>query len=123
MKRTVFLIVSFVAAGWSAIAFAAGFPLVPSAVGTGSGAVSACDTDGFTISYTTASGNVTQAVVGGIAAACAGGSLQLTLTDSSGASIGSGGPVTVAGTTATVPLATQPYAGSVAGFQVAISGP
>lgn len=123
MKRTVFLIVSLFAAGWSAIAFAAGFPLVPSAVGTDSGAVAACDTDGFTISYTTASGNVTQAVVGGINAACAGGSLELTLTDASGAQIGTGPAVAVAGASATVALSTQPYAGNVAGFQVVITGP
>lgn len=123
MKRSALILTAALALGWSAVAFAAGFPLVPTGVGNASGPVAACDTDGFTISYTTSAGNVTQAVVGGIAAACAGGSLQLALTDSSGASIGSGGPVTVAGTTATVPLATQPYAGSVAGFQVAISGP
>ncbi|MGZ4353659.1 MAG: hypothetical protein ACXVZ4_08945 [Gaiellaceae bacterium] len=123
MKRSALLITAVLALGWTALAFAAGFPLVPTSVGNGSGTVAQCDTDGFTIAYTTSAGNVTQAVVGGINAACVGGSLQLTLTDSSGASIGTGPAVSVAGATATVSLTTQPYAGNVAGFQVVITGP
>lgn len=123
MKRSILLLMAVLALGWSALAFAAGFPLVPTTVGNDSGAVAQCDTDGFTISYTTSAGNVTQAVIGGINAACVGGSLQLTLTDSSGTSIGTGPAVTVAAASATVALTTQPYAGNVAGFQVVITGP
>jgi hypothetical protein len=71
---------------------------------------------------------VTQATIGGIKEPnCAGGSLSLSLTDSGGASIGSGGPVTVPNTadpgSVDVPLSTQPFAGDVAGFQVVIVGP
>ena len=127
-RQAVALVAVAVGLGWSAFAFAAGFPLVASTVGAGSSPVASCDADGFTISYTTSRGNVTQATVGGIKEPnCAGGSLQLVLTDSTGASIGSGGPATVPtmadpGTT-TVPLSVQPNAGSVAGYRVVISGP
>jgi hypothetical protein len=115
--------------GAASVAFAATLgPLTPSSVGSTSGNVNPCDTDGFTITYTTSRGNVTQATIGGIKEpACAGGSLSLALTDASGASIGSGGPVTVPTTSdpgsVSVPLAVQPYAGNVAGFQVVIVGP
>lgn len=127
-KCAVAPLAAVVALGWSAAAFAAGFPLVVSTVGAGSAAVAHCDLDGFTISYTTSAGNVTKATVGGIKEpSCAGGSLQLVLTDSSGASIGSGGPATVPAMadpgTLTVSLSPQPYAGAVAGYQVVISGP
>ena len=127
-KHAVAPLAAMVALGWSAVAFAAGFPLVASTVGEGSAAVAHCDPDGFTISYTTSRGNVTQATVGGIKEPnCAGGSLQLVLTDSSGANIGGGGPAavpTMADPGAmTLSLSVQPYAGSVAGYRVVISGP
>jgi hypothetical protein len=115
--------------GAASVAFAATLgPLTPSSVGSTSGNVNACDPDGFSISYTTSSGNVTQATIGGIKEpACAGGSLSLTLTDASGASIGSGSPVTVPSLSdpgsVAVPLTVQPYAGNVAGYKVVIVGP
>lgn len=127
-KHAVAPLAAVVALGWAAVAFAAGFPLVVSTVGAGSATVAHCDPDGFTISYTTSAGNVTKATVGGIKEpTCAGGSLQLTLTDSSGASIAGGGPATVPAMAdpgaLTVSLSPQPYAGAVAGYRVVITGP
>jgi len=127
-KHAVAPLAAVVALGWSAVAFAAGFPLAVSTIGAGSAAVAQCDPDGFTISYTTSAGNVTQATVGGIKEpTCAGGSLQLALTDSTGASIGGGGPATVPAMadpgTLTVALSPRPYAGAVAGYRVVIMGP
>lgn len=128
MKRSALIVVIALAAGWSTVAFAAGLPLIPGSLGSGSAAVLPCDTDGFTISYTTSQGNVTSATVGGIKEPeCAGGALVLTLVDSSGAAIASGGPVTVPSAadpgSVAVSLSPQPGAGSVAGFRVTIAGP
>jgi hypothetical protein len=129
VRRLALISVALVALGTAAVAFAAGLgPVTQSSVGANSTVVVPCDTDGFTISYTTSAGNVTQATIGGIKEPdCAGGALSLTLTDSGGASIGSGGPVTVPSMadpgSVAVPLSVQPYAGNVAGFQVVIVGP
>ena len=115
--------------GTAGCALGAGLgPVVASTVGAGHSTVASCDSDGFTISYSTAAGDVTQAVIGGIAEpACAGGELSLTLADATGAAIASGGPVAVPDMSdpgeVTVPLAAEPYAGDVAGFQVVIVGP
>jgi hypothetical protein len=66
------------------------------ALSAGDGAIAACDADGFTTAYTTASGNVTAVTVGGIAdPGCEGASLSVTVTDATGASIASGGPQTI----------------------------
>jgi hypothetical protein len=129
VRRLALISVALVALGTAAVAFAAGLgPVTQSSVGNGGASVVACDTDGFTISYTTSAGNVTQATIGGIKEPnCAGGSLSLTLTDSGGASIGSGSPVTVPSMadpgSVAVPLSVQPFAGNVAGFRVVIVGP
>jgi hypothetical protein len=60
---------------------AATMGLGPNPLGAGRTAIPRCDTDGFTITYTTVAGNVTAASVGGIAdPGCEGGELQITLT-------------------------------------------
>lgn len=129
MKRHPRILLVVAVLGAATVAFAATLgPLTQSSVGSTSANVNACDPDGFTIAYTTSRGNVTQATIGGIKEpACAGGSLSLTLTDASGASIGSGNAVTVPAMSdpgsVAVPLTVQPYAGNVAGFRVVIVGP
>ncbi len=129
MRRRILIIAALAVLGTAAVAFAAGLgPVAQSSVGANAATVPPCDPDGFTISYSTSAGNVTQATIGGIKEPdCAGGALSLTLTDSSGAQIGAGGPVTVPSMadpgSLAVPLATQPYAGNVAGFRVVIVGP
>jgi hypothetical protein len=85
--------------------------------------VLACDGDGVGITYTTSAGAVQSVTVTGIAAGCAGGVLRVVLANSSGADVGAGGPVTVAGTSEAVALAPQPTAISVAAAHVSITGP
>ena len=70
------------------------------ALGAGNGSVSSCDSDGVSLTYTTghdatAGYKVTQATVSGIASACAGLSVRVTLTDASATGVVSGGPSTV----------------------------
>ena len=97
--------------------------LITHELGAGSASVTSCDGDGVTASYTVASGNVTQVTISGIAAACSGGQLRLTLANSSGTSIGTGGPVTVSATSHAVSVSPTPAAASVAGLHVVIVGP
>jgi hypothetical protein len=85
--------------------------------------ISACDIDGFTISYTTVGGNVTSVTVGGIDSRCNGGTLKLAVVDSSRTSVASGGPVTVSGSSATVSVSPNPAGSVPGGVDVAISGP
>jgi hypothetical protein len=103
--------------------------LAPSKLGAQGVAVTACDTNGVTMSYATSGANVTSATVGGIAdPGCEGGQLSLTLANGT-ASIAAGGPVTVptdAGTTdnaVTVALSPQPAAAQVNRVHVSITGP
>jgi hypothetical protein len=92
-------------------------------LGNGSIPVSACDSDGFTVTYVTSGGNVTSVTVGGIALACSGGSLKLTVVNSSRSSLATGGPATVSGTTASVSVSPNPAAATAAGVDVSITGP
>ena len=94
----------------------------PSPVASGSGSVAQCDTDGFTVTYTTSGGNVTSVAIGGIAAACNGGSLQVTLVNGSRESLASGGPVTVSGPSQTLTVSPQPRAANVAGTDISVAG-
>lgn len=91
--------------------------------GNGSIAVTACDTDGFTVTYTTSGGNVSSVAVGGIATACNGGSLRVTVVDGSRTSVASGGPVTVSGSSETVSVSPNPAGSTPAGVDVSIAGP
>ena len=92
-------------------------------MGNGSTPVAACDANGFTISYTTSGGNLTSVGVGGIAPSCNGGSLRVTVVDSSRTSVASGGPVAVSGTSATVSVSPNPPGATPAGVDVSIAGP
>ena len=92
-------------------------------LGSGSTPITACDTDGLTVSYTTSGGNVTTVSVGGIAVACSGGSLRVTVVDSSRTSVASGGPVTVSGTSESVSVSPNPAGAIPAGVDVSIVGP
>lgn len=91
-------------------------------LGTGHATVASCDADGVSVAYTVTAGSVESIDVGGLASACAGGALRAVLADSAGASIGSGGPQTVAGTSVTVVLTPQPQANDVAGVHVVVEG-
>lgn len=131
MTRTVTLWSAAVATAASAsVAFAAAFGISTTKLGEGDIPVVACDTDGFTLSYTTSRGNVTAVTVGAIAdPACEGGSLAVTLTNAAGDSVAMAGPQTVPADGGTadnaLALATtpQPGASQVAGYHVSITGP
>lgn len=114
----------------STIALAATFGLTSAALGADQVSVSRCDTDGFTITYTLSGSNVTSVTVAGIAdPGCEGGSLKVTLTNGSGASIGSGGPTTVPtdGDTSpnsmTISVTPTPAETTVVGIHVSVDGP
>ena len=99
-------------------------------LGADGAVVAACDTNGFSVSYTTSGANVTAVVVSGIAdPGCEGGLLSLTLANSSGTSVGAGGPQTIptdAGTvdnSITVSLSPTPAASVVAAVHVVVTGP
>jgi hypothetical protein len=87
--------------------------------------LSACDTDGFTFTHTLdTSHNVATVTVSGIAAPCAGATLQVTLADSVNASIGSSSAaLPAAGFTgaATMTIVGTAPSANVAAYQVAIS--
>ncbi len=107
----------------TAFASAASLGLSTNTLGAGSANVQTCDSDGVSATYTVTSGNVTAVTIDGIAAACAGGRLKVTLADSSGAAIGSGGPTVVAATSESVSVNPQPAAANVAQLHVVIEGP
>ena len=122
MTRTVLTTVGLAAALALATAAAAGLDVAGGGVGAGTASVARCDPDGFSLSFTTLGGDVTAVSVGGIAAACVGGELSVTLT-SSGANVGGGGPVSVAGSAADVSITATPDADAIDGYHVAVVGP
>lgn len=132
MRRLLVLAGTVAAAGVAACAAAgAGLsPFASASVSAGNEAIVPCDSDGFTVIYTTSGGNVTSATVGGISDPdCEGGVLSLTLTDASGAAIASGGPQAIPTDGDTSPssvvvfLSPTPVAELVAGFRIVVTGP
>ncbi len=114
----------------SGIASAAALGGISGGLAAGNGAIEPCDTTGFSVTYTTAGGNVTAITVGGIAdPGCEGGRLSLAVRNASGAAIAHGGPQTVptdgdtADTAITVPVTPQPGAAEVEGIAIQIAGP
>lgn len=103
-------------------ASAATMPASTIRVGAGSAAVLSCDPDGFTPTFTTSAGRVTSVTVGGIAPACTGGILRVTLTQGT-ASVASGGPVSIDAATEVVSLTGSPFAYNVDGFKAVVVGP
>ena len=110
-------------------AAAASVGLGPGTTASGKSAVTACDTDGMAVSNLGITFNllnlrfeVTLVKVTNINAACNGGTLFLTLADSSG-NILSAGSGTIAGTSLSVTLSASGAASSVSKAAVAIVGP
>lgn len=100
-----------------------------SSLGADAAVIGSCDTDGVTLAYTNSYDatlgryQTTGVTVTGIAAACAGKSLALTLKDTAGAALGSGTVASIVGTSASITLtAPGANANSVAGAAVVISG-
>ena len=95
-------------------------------LGADSSVVASCDTDGVSTSYTVVYDatdgryEVTDVVVSGIAVACTGDTLDLTLTDVGHVSIGNGS-LTIAGTSETVDVTPDPDAEAVVGVHIVIT--
>jgi hypothetical protein len=105
-------------------AAAAGFGgLNDGRIATGAAVVASCDPNSVTVLYTITSGLVTQVTIADIDAACTGGELSVTLVDAATANIGTGGPLTVTSSSATVAVTPQPARTSVAATHVVIAGP
>ena len=95
-------------------------------LGAGSAGVAVCDPDGLSFRYTSNNaGQVTQVSVTDIHAACAGGTLKVTLSNGS-ASVGTGSvslPASGFTGTASVSLSPQPAATVITAARAAIEGP
>ena len=93
-------------------------------------AIAECDSNGITVTYTTSAGNVATAVLSGLAdPGCEGGRAYVSVFNSSGTRITSGGGVTIASdgdtsdNSAAVPLSPNPTAETVASYRLIIVGP
>jgi hypothetical protein len=129
-SRALFSAAAVATAASASVALAAALGVSTTKVGSGDTAIIACDTDGFTETYTTSGGVVTAVTVSGIAdPGCEGGSLQLTLTNAAGDSIASAGPTTVptdgdtSDNSMTLSNSPQPSSSAVAGIHISIVGP
>jgi hypothetical protein len=131
VRRSVFVVTAVAAVVSVSLASAAALGgISTNRVAAGDAAIAACDGNGFSVSYTTVGGNVTAATVADIAdPGCEGGDLSITVKDSAGVSIASGGPSAIPtdGDTSpnslTVSVSPQPAAEQVAGVEVAVVGP
>lgn len=122
--RAILTIALLVAAGGASYAFAASLGVGSHAVGAGVTTVPLCDTDGFSYvrQLSPAAGHpVTSVTVNDIAAACAGGTLQLTLADAADASLGSGSAAVTGSGSATVTITGSAPAASVTAYRAAIT--
>ena len=130
MSRVVFLSVAATAVASACVALAATLPIGAATIGSGNTSVVACDSDGFTHSYTTSKGKVTAVTIGGIAdPGCEAGNLRATVKDAAGAGIANAGPQTIPtdgdalDNSMTVSTGSQPSATLVAGIEIAVEGP
>ena len=130
MRTQIIMSAAAVTAACASVALAATLGVSTTDVGSGNASIAACDTNGFTETYTTSGGLVTAVTVSGIAdPGCEGGSLKLTLTDAAGASIASAGPGTVptdgdtVDNSLTLSTSPQPSSSAVAGIRISIEGP
>ena len=129
-KRTILALLASLAIFGSVYAMAASLGGITSgSVGADSTVVASCDTDGVTTAYATAWDatdkryEVTSVTVGGVADTCDGKTLSVSLTDASGAQIGSGTlalPTSVA-TSFGVTMSTAPSAKLSEGVSVLIA--
>jgi hypothetical protein len=98
--------------------------LVPDKLAAGFAPIGRCDTNGFTVTYTTSGGNVTVAAIAGIDAACEGGKIQATLMNG-GTRLATSGETTVGvgGGSANVSFASPPDGELVTTIHVLVNGP
>ena len=122
---------TFAAVGASAASLGG---ITASTLGADKATVTSCDTDGVGVSFTNAYDatllpvsivggyKTTTVTVTGIAAACTGKSLNLTVKDSTGASLGNGSVASISGTTAAVTLSGTVSAKDIEGVAIVITG-
>lgn len=113
-----------------AFASAAAIPVGIPTIAASSSAVGDCDSDGvpvysYSIVYDTAAERyeIAAVKVKNIDAGCVGADIFVTLAEAGGASIGTGGPVTITGSTATIPLNPRPPSAGVSGSHIVVVGP
>jgi hypothetical protein len=100
-------------------------PMTPSSKGlvVGSAAVTSCGSlTGVVTNFTISSNTVTAVLLTGIPSACDGGAVRVTVTNGA-ASLGAGGPVTVASGAAILPISPSAAIGSVTHVRLTIVGP
>jgi hypothetical protein len=107
------------------VAFAAGSTTTTTKLGAGFSAVASCGSlSGTATSWTVTAGKVTAVTVSSIPAACNGATASLTLVDSTSASVGSQGGVTVGGGSALFSsISPTPASTAVAGIHLVLVGP
>jgi hypothetical protein len=126
-KRVAIAIVGVSALGLGVASAATLGALSSSSLGATDNIVASCDSDGVAIAYTNAYDATTgkyrtsAATVSGMAAACTGKSLSVTLRDTNNVAIGNG-TVTVAGTSQVVTLSASVASEAVTGAAVVITG-
>ena len=130
MRRLILAVLVIASAASAYFGSASALGGVSGGVSAGSAAITACDTTGFSVTYTTAGGNVTAVTVRDIAdPACEEAALSVTLTNAAGSSVASGGPVVIptdgdtADNAVAVPVSPNPAAEQVTGYHVSIVGP
>ena len=115
-----------VLAGGSETGAAASLPATSARLAAGTGVVSPCDGDGFAFHHVIdTSGRITTVSVVGIDAACAGGTLRLTLTNGT-TSVGGGSanlPSVAFGGTIDVTISPQPLSSGVSAVYASLEGP
>lgn len=129
-KRILFSVLAALVVFAGVLAMAASLGGITStAVGADDTVVASCDANGVTASYATAWDavdkryEITSATVGGVSDTCDGQTMSVSLTDSTGAQIGTGSMTipTSAATSHTVTLSTAPSAELTVGLHVVIS--
>ncbi len=125
-RRLPGLLILVVSVGCLQVGVAAGLTTTAARLGAGTGAVAACDGDGFTFKpVIDTSGRITTVTTSGIHGACAGGTLRLTLVNGT-ASVGSGSvalPSAGFSGSADVSISPQPLSSGVTAVHAAIEGP
>jgi hypothetical protein len=111
----------------TALAFAASLTVASGSLGAGNAAVSSCDTDGISVSYSPTYDSsipafkVSSVSVANIAAGCNGKTLKVEVVGTGNSSLASG-TETISGTSATVTLSGSPNAGDVTNVHAVIAG-
>lgn len=124
MRRIALSIISVAIILLTVAGSAATLGLASTDLGAGQATVAPCgDTSSVTRTYTTTGGTVTAIELANFPAGCEGGAAEVTVTDTTGAVVASGGPVAVSGGAASIPLSPSPNPSQVNTAHVVVSGP